>query len=48
MHLASMRKQMLSVIKKIRDYEIHENDEINENLIFFRLFRHFRVFRNPL
>ena len=30
-----------------RDYEINENDEINEKLVFFGLFRHFRLFRNP-
>src|SRR5262245_53787360 len=30
-----------------RDYEINENNEINEKPKFFRLFSYFRLFRNP-
>ena len=29
-----------------RDYEIDENNEINEKILLFRLFRYFRLFRN--
>ena len=29
-----------------KDYEIDENNEINENIINIRLFRYFRLFRN--
>src|SRR5262247_1926477 len=30
-----------------RDYEINENNQINEKIYGFRLFGYFRLFRNP-
>ena len=47
--MTTLVKRVEDYEKNEEDYEKNENDEINEKIIQnFRLFRHFRFFRNPL